>query len=361
MRTFSGAIYWHESHPVRNDGECVIEYRCTKQDGERGHQTVFPPSFRYDAKTGEVEEIGLEDDSAAEPTIVEADKLHQRFQVIGVAAQLAKYFPEESERHNTILALAGVFARSGMPEEKATILVNLAYRYSVGYNHDGNKAEADVKAVYKAHAKGSNTHLYGYPKLTENIPKPVVDKVLELLGIEKSDVGEGYNLTDAGNGRRLVDKHKDDIRYCVDDQGFYVWEGVRWRKDVIKKIRELAKAIAADIRREADTMKPAAATGDEDVDKEAIAEYETRKRTFLKWANQSENADRVSKTIISAESDPRITCFRCDFDRDSHLLNCANGVVDTKTGIMVPHDRKFMMCSLCPTEFDPSATHAVWD
>jgi hypothetical protein len=72
------------------DGECIIEYRCGKQDGERGHQTVFPFSLRYDAKTGEVEEIGLEDDSTAEPTVVDADKLHRRFQVIGAAALLAK-------------------------------------------------------------------------------------------------------------------------------------------------------------------------------------------------------------------------------------------------------------------------------
>src|ERR1017187_2535100 len=160
MRTFSGAIYWHESHPVRNDGECIIEYRCTRQDGERGHQTVFPPSLRYDAKTGEVEEIGLEDDSTAQPAFVKADKLHRRFQLIAATALLAKHFPVESERHNTVLALAGVLARSGMPEEKATMLVNLAYRYSGGYNHDGNKAEADAKAVYSAYTKNLSTHLY---------------------------------------------------------------------------------------------------------------------------------------------------------------------------------------------------------
>ncbi len=215
------------------DGECIIEYRCVKQDGERGHQTVFPPSLRYDPKTGEVEEIGLEDDSTAEPAVVDADKLHRRFQVIGAAALLAKHFPVDSERHNTILALAGVLARSGMPEEKAIMLVNLAYRHSEGYNRDGSKAEADVKAVYKAHAKDSSTHLFGYPKLTEIISKAVVDKVLELLGIEKATVE--YNLTDAGNGRRLVDKHKDEIRYCVDDQEFYIWDGVRWRRDVIEE------------------------------------------------------------------------------------------------------------------------------
>jgi len=342
------------------DGECIIEFRCVKQDGERGHQTVFPPSLRYDAKTGEVEEIGLEDNSAAEPAVVDAAKLHRRFQVIGAAALLSKHFPVEAERHNTILALAGIFARAGMPEEKAAMIVKLAYRRSGGYNGDANKAEDDVKAVYKTLAKESTTRLYGYPKLIEIMPKAVVDKVMELLGIEKPDVGQGYNLTDAGNGRRLVDKHKDEIRYCVDDPEFYIWDGVRWRKDVIKKVRELAKAIAADIRQEADSMKPSATTGDQEQDGEAMERFEARKRDLLKWANQSENADRVSKTIISAESDPRITCFRCDFDGDGYLLNCPNGILDLRTGIILRHDRKFMMSNLCPTEFDPNATHPVW-
>ena len=27
----------------------------------------------------------------------------------------------------------------------------------------------------------------------------------------------------------------------------------------------------------------------------------------------------------------------------------------------MPHDRKFMMSNLCPTEFDPNATHPVWE
>jgi Bifunctional DNA primase/polymerase, N-terminal len=60
------------------DGECIIEYRCMKQDGDRGHQTVFPPSLRYDTKTGEVEEIDLEDDSAAQPAFIEPELCTQR-------------------------------------------------------------------------------------------------------------------------------------------------------------------------------------------------------------------------------------------------------------------------------------------
>jgi len=180
------------------------------------------------------------------------------------------------------------------------------------------------------------------------MPKAVVHKALELLGIEKPDFGHGYNLTNAGNGLRLVDKHKDEIRYCVDDHEWYIWDGVRWRKDVVKRIRELAKAIAADIRDEADSMKPPTPTGNGNQDKEANAEFEDRQHNLLKWANQSEYADRVSRTILSAESDPRITCFRADFDRDSRLLSCGNGIVDLRTGTMIANDTKYMLaiCAL---------------
>src|ERR1035441_8298241 len=235
----------------------------------------------------------------------------------------------------------------------------MAYRYSEGFNQDRQKAEADVHSVYKEYAKASGENLYGYPKVIEIMPKVVVDKVLELLGIERPDFG--YNLTDAGNGRRLVDEHKDEIRYCVDDERWYVWDGVRWRKDVIQNVRELAKGIAADIRQEAEIMKPPAATGNVDVDVEARTQYERRKRELLKWANQSENVDRVTKRIRSAESDPRVMCFRSDFDQHANLLNCPNCIVDVYTGKTMPHDRKLMLSNLCPVEYDPAATHPVWE
>jgi len=341
------------------DGQCIIEYRCVTEDGSRGHQTVFSPSLWYDPETDQTEEIRLEEDSSAEPVGVDSTKLHRAFRMIAATALLAKHFPEQGQRHNTILALAGIFARSGMQEGKAATLVKLAYCHSKGYHGDERKAEDDVKSVYKIYAKESSTHLYGYPMLTEIMPKAVVDRVLELLGIERPK--SIYNLTDAGNGRRLVDKHKDEIRYCVDVGEWYVWDGMCWRKDVVKNIRELAKAVAGDLRHEAGAMKLPTPTGDDNKDNEGLAQYESRKRDLLKWANQSENADRVSKTIISAESDPRITCFRSDFDRHSNLLNCVNGIVDLCSGLLMPHDRNLMMSNLCPVEFDPSATHPQWD
>lgn len=202
------------------DEQCIIEYRCLKENGERGLQTILPPSLNYDPKSGCIEEVRFEADSAAEPSFIEAETLRSIFKVIGATALLAKHFPAEGNRHKTILALAGVFARNEMAEQKAVEIVALAYRHSAGYNGDQKKAEADVRSVYKTHATDPATHLCGYPTLTEIMPKAVVDKVLELLGIDRPQTS--YNLTDAGNGRRLVDKHGEDIRLCTDLRCWFV-------------------------------------------------------------------------------------------------------------------------------------------
>lgn len=177
---------------------------------------------------------------------------------------------------------------------------------------------------------------------------------------EKSE-GERYNLTDAGNGLRLVDMYQNDIRYCTDDKVWYVWDGTRWQRDGSGQIRELSKGVATAIRKEANAMEAPKRTHNRKQDSAAMAEYERRKDCLLKWSDQSENADRVTKTIRSAESDAKIICKRADFDRDPNLLNCANGVVNLRTGTLIPHHQALMMSNLCPHEYDPNARHQVWD
>jgi archaellum biogenesis ATPase FlaH len=169
-----------------NDSICLLEYRCVKKNGERGFQTVFPPSIRYDDKTGECEEVCFEEDSVDDFLFVDSSELHSEFRNIAVATILARYFPSEGGRHETILALAGVFVRNDIQEDVALVIIaGLAYRYSAGYNQDEDKAMADVQSVYRKFAADQDAHLYGYPKLIELIDKKVVDRVLELLNISQ--------------------------------------------------------------------------------------------------------------------------------------------------------------------------------
>ena len=40
-----------------------------------------------------------------------------------------------------------------------------------------------------------------------------------------------FNLTDYGNAERLVSDHGDKIIYCHEQGQWYVWDGMRWKKD----------------------------------------------------------------------------------------------------------------------------------
>lgn len=220
------------------DNQCIVEYRCVNKDGKRGQQTVFPPSQRYDAASGTIEDIRFEEDSASAPVFVKSDQLYRCFRKIGATALLVKHFPADG-RHDFTLAAAGTFAAGGLTEADAAEIIEMVFRHSGGNTDDSLGVLSDVTSVYETHASGSGAHLFGYRALTKIVPKAVVDVILELL--ELNGPQHTYALTDLGNAQRLVDKFGENIRYCVDDGSWCCWDGVRWAKDHVRNIRELAK------------------------------------------------------------------------------------------------------------------------
>lgn len=167
-----------------------------------------------------------------------------------------------------------------------------------------------------------------------------------------------YHLNDEGNGRRLVDKHGHEILYCPDDKHWYIYDAVRWCKDATGQIRERVKALCDDIRRDAKSSPSKLPDEDEEhYDKRKAA----RKEAMLRWALQTGNSPTISRAVQAAQTDPRILCRMTDFDREHLLLNCPNGVVDLRTGDLLPHDKRYKLSRLCPTEYDPSATHPIFE
>lgn len=50
-----------------------------------------------------------------------------------------------------------------------------------------------------------------------------------------------------------------------------------------------------------------------------------------------------------------------DFDSDPDLLNCPNGIVDLRTGVLTPHDPDMLMTKLTGADFVKDARHPDWD
>lgn len=50
-----------------------------------------------------------------------------------------------------------------------------------------------------------------------------------------------------------------------------------------------------------------------------------------------------------------------DFDYDPDALNCQNGILDLKTGVLTPHDPDRLMTKITGCDYVPGATHSDWD
>ena len=49
------------------------------------------------------------------------------------------------------------------------------------------------------------------------------------------------------------------------------------------------------------------------------------------------------------------------FDHQRDLLNCGNGVIDLRTGELLPHDRSLMLTKMTEAPYFPGSTHPDWD
>ena len=89
---------------------------------------------------------------------------------------------------------------------------------------------------------------------------------------------------------------------------------------------------------------------------EAMKEEDSDKRKAkIAWALHSES--KLEKMISYAQSEPALEArkFEETFDSDPYLFNCANGVLDLRTGKLSDHDPKYRITKLSPIACGESA------
>jgi len=65
---------------------------------------------------------------------------------------------------------------------------------------------------------------------------------------------------------------------------------------------------------------------------------------------------RQAKAMIDVASNLEgMVIMPDELDSDIWKLNCKNGVVDLKTGELLPHKREYYMSKICPVEYKPSS------
>jgi P4 family phage/plasmid primase-like protien len=149
---------------------------------------------------------------------------------------------------------------------------------------------------------------------------------------------EARPCTDLGNSERLLDRYGRDLLYCdALPAGWLTWTDGCWRSDGTREVYERAKATVRSIYTEADAAPRA-----------------SERKELAQWAVRSEAAGKIEALVSLARS--AIAVEASTFDADSWLLNVQNGVIDLRTGLLLPHRRDLRLTKQALVAYDAHAT-----
>lgn len=157
--------------------------------------------------------------------------------------------------------------------------------------------------------------------------------------------GRNEKPTDVGNARRLVARWGHDLRYCAARGGWFVWDERRWRLDQVGEPMRLAQETIRHIYAEA----------------AKIEDEESTRGELVRHALDSERCERLRAMLKLAQSDPRIAVEAKGFDSEPTLLNCVNGILDLRTGLLQLHERSRLITKLAPVVYDEGARSETWE
>lgn len=158
------------------------------------------------------------------------------------------------------------------------------------------------------------------------------------------DPGTDHPETELGNARRLVDLMDGNVRYEPASHDWLCWNGRNWARDdegqVVRRAKQVVDGLLATAR--------------------TVDDPDTAKRR-LAFAMRSQTNARISGMIELAKTESGVPIKFDAFDRQPHLLNVANGMIDLRTGELLPHDRDAFLTHIIDIEYDPAARCPVFD
>ncbi len=167
------------------------------------------------------------------------------------------------------------------------------------------------------------------------------NRVRVLAPIARSAVDQLAH-TDLGNARRLVKDYGHNLRWLPQLGTWLAWDGTRFAEDVTGEVQRCAKAIVDEMLIESVELAPA--------DRSALIKHHLK----------SSAAGRLRAMEEVARTEPEIPVTVDQLDSDKWLLNCRNGVVDLRTGELLPHDRSMLMTKVAGCSYEPDAVAPRW-
>lgn len=183
---------------------------------------------------------------------------------------------------------------------------------------------ADVADILDEFGKG-----YTLSKIKEAIDD-LPESGLEAERVVSPDHKEPNQL---GSVYRFIDLYGHEVKYLLEAKDWMHFDGRRWVFDrsgfVWRKLRNLVERTIQDC-------------GDT--------------RESRKYFEAAKNVAHLTAIENGAKRMEGIGMSENDMDKDAHLLNVRNGVIDLTTGKMLPHNKGMMMSKICEVDYEQNAT-----
>lgn len=154
-----------------------------------------------------------------------------------------------------------------------------------------------------------------------------------------------FPLTDSGNADRLEDAYQGQIRYCVERGRWLIWDSRRWVPDDTGRIYALAL--------ERMRLIPSSEI--------SSAMTPAELKAIHKWAKASESKNKLEAMISLGQKRQDLVIRAGDLDANDWTLNVANGLIDLRTGSLLPHNPTDYCSKLVDTPYDPNAAAPLWE
>lgn len=197
------------------------------------------------------------------------------------------------------------------------------------------KAIRDVQQVWEPKPEGTGITIGGGKGNTQGIVTSWLspsDKPPRMIGFD-----------DSGNGTRFLDAYGDRVRYSYYANRWLYYDGRRWKWDYEGAIYKMADAVIFQ-------RMPAERglyTDDEGVAKE-----------FEKWLKKTRSVSGRMNMVKSAEHNSAIRPD--ELDNHDMLLCTTNGMINLKTGELLPHDRGKMITRISPVDYTDKIDCPRW-
>ena len=181
--------------------------------------------------------------------------------------------------------------------------------------------------------------------------------------LSPQEISDALQRNEDGDAWLYVEQHRD--RFCYDTAAgrWYIWEGQCWVGDTlneaIRAVDSVIEAYGQEVSRQAWQRLQAEKSGNTERSKQ----HKNKEDELLKRIRSLQTISRKEKILTLARSGADSLAIRGDeWDQDTWLLGCRNGVIDLRTGILQPGKPEDFIKTVAPVEYQGIDTPApTWE